>query len=300
MSTVVADEAPPETLRAVKGFMFDLDGTLLLSDRSLGGYEVLPGAVEVLTTLLDRSIPYVVLTNGSAYAPAEQAGRLRKIGLPIEDVQMLTPSSVAADLMSRRAIRRVLVLGSPGVGHALNEVGIETVFTGEPRASEVQAVYVGWHPECGMKDIEAACNAIWAGAKLYVASDVPFFATRHGRAMGYSHAIVGAIRRMTKVGFILVGKPSLHALRFVARRLGVKTHEVGVVGDDPAVETIMARRGGATAFGVTTGTTSMEEWARQPDVRRPHRVLTHIRDLLSSGAVPRDPDVPGSAGVRVQ
>ena len=31
--------------------MFDLDGTLLLSDRSLGGYEVLPGAVEVLTTL---------------------------------------------------------------------------------------------------------------------------------------------------------------------------------------------------------------------------------------------------------
>ena len=30
------------------GFMFDVDGTLLLSDRSLGGYEVLPGAVETL------------------------------------------------------------------------------------------------------------------------------------------------------------------------------------------------------------------------------------------------------------
>ena len=26
------------------GFMFDVDGTLLLSDRSLGGYELLPGA----------------------------------------------------------------------------------------------------------------------------------------------------------------------------------------------------------------------------------------------------------------
>jgi 4-nitrophenyl phosphatase len=285
MSTGVADEAPPEALRTPGGFMFDVDGTLLLSDRSLGGYELLPGAVEVLTALRERAIPFVLLTNGSAYPPAEQAGRLRKLGLPIEDAQMLTPSSVAADLMVRKAVGRVLVLGSRGVGYALSESGIETVFTGEPRASEVHAVYVGWHPDCGMKDIEAACNAIWAGAKLYVASDVPFFATRHGRAMGYSYAIVGAIRRMTKAGSILVGKPSLHALRFVAKKLGVKMHDVGVVGDDPGVETIMARRGGATAFGVTTGTTSFEEWARQPQLRRPHRVLSAIGDLLTCGAI---------------
>ncbi len=48
-----------------------------------------------------------------------------------------------------------------------------------------------------MKDIEAACHAIWGGAKLYVASDVPFFATKQGRTIGYSFAIVGAIRRVT-------------------------------------------------------------------------------------------------------
>jgi 4-nitrophenyl phosphatase len=285
MSTGSAGEAALEALRPAKGFMFDLDGTLLLSDRSLGGYELLPGAVEVLTTLRERAIPFVVLTNGSAYAPAEQAARLRKLGLPVEDPQMLTPSSVAADQMVRKGIGRVLVLGSRGVGHALSESGIETVFTGEPQATQAQAVYVGWHPDCGMKDIEAACNAIWAGAKLYVASDVPFFATRHGRAMGYSYAILGAIRRMTKARSILVGKPSLHALRFVAGKLGVKTHEVAVVGDDPGVETIMARRGGAIAFGVTTGTTSLEEWGRQPQLRRPHRVLTGVGDLLTCGAI---------------
>ena len=286
MSIVIADAVPPLAgPPPPKGFMFDVDGTLLLSDRSLGGYELLPGAVEVLGRLRERAIPFVLLTNGSAYPPAEQAGRLRKLGLPVDDAQMLTPSSVTADLMARKGIKRVLVLGSRGVGHALVESGIETVFTGEPRATEVQAVYVGWHPECGMKDIEAACNAIWAGARLYVASDVPFFATRHGRAMGYSYAIVGAIRRMTKASYVLTGKPSLHALRFVAKKLGVKPHEVGVVGDDPAVETIMARRGRATAFGVTTGTTSLEEWARQPQLRQPHRVLSAIGDLLTCGAI---------------
>jgi 4-nitrophenyl phosphatase len=277
----VAAQAAVAPLPIVKAYMFDLDGTLLLSDHSLGGYEVLPGAIEVLSALQAKSTPFLVLTNGSAYPPPEQAARLRGLGLPVADDRMFTPSSVAADVMSRHGIRRALVLGKRGVGYALNEAGIETVFTGEPRASEVDAVFVGWHPECHMKDIEAACQAIWAGAKLYVASDVPFFATRQGRAMGYSYAIVGAIRRMTRAPMILTGKPSLHAMRFVARKLGVPVRHVGVVGDDPAVEIIMARRGGATAFGVTTGVMKHEDWERQTGKRRPHHLLNDLRDLLA-------------------
>ena len=280
MTSTVAFEDPPETLPPIRGFMFDVDGTLLLSDRSLDRYEVLPGAIEALSALRERAIPFVLLTNGSAYPPAEQAARLRKVGLPVLDEQMITPSSVTADHMCRRGVKRALILGTRGVGQSLVEARIETRYTGDPQAHEVDAVYVGWHPDCGMKDIETACHAIWAGAKLYVASDVPFFATRQGRAIGYSFAIVGAIRRLTKASIVLTGKPSLHALRFVARKLGVSMREVGVVGDDPEVEIVMARRGGATALGVTTGMTTLEEWEGQRALRRPHRVLTHLRELL--------------------
>jgi 4-nitrophenyl phosphatase len=268
------------TFPKLAAFMFDVDGTLLLSDRSLGGYELLPGAAEALGALTARGVPYVLLTNGSAYPPAEQAAKLRKHGLPVTDEQMITPSSVAAELMVRNGVARVLVLGSEGVGFVLRESGIETRNVSHAQATEVDAVYVGWHPDCGMKDIEAACNAIFAGAKLYVASDVPFFATRHGRSIGYSYAIVGAIRRVTHAPMILTGKPSRHAMKFVARRLGVPVTRVGVVGDDPVVEISMARRFGAAAFGVTTGVTSAADWRRQPPMRRPHRVLNHLGDLL--------------------
>jgi 4-nitrophenyl phosphatase len=261
--------------------MFDVDGTLLLSDRALGSYEVLPGAIEVLTALRERAFPFVLLTNGSNYPSAEQAAKLRKSGLPVEDTQMITPSTVTAEYMSRNGIRRVLVLGSRGVGHALTEAGVETVYTGEAGAAEVDAVYVGWHPECGMKDIETAAHAIWAGARLFSASDVPFFATRHGRTIGYSFAIVGAIRRLTRAPVMIMGKPSLHALRFVAKRLGITTRQVGVVGDDPLVEVVMARRGGATALAVTTGMTTRDEWLRQPGKHKPDRILANLRELLA-------------------
>jgi 4-nitrophenyl phosphatase len=270
----------------IRGLMFDIDGTLLLSDRSLGTYEVLPGAVETLTTLKQRGIPFVLLTNGSAYAPAEQAAKLRKVGLPVDDAQMITPSSVTAEHMSRHGIRRALVLGTRGVGHALAEAGIETLYTDEPGGREIDAVYVGWHPEFGMRDIEAACEAVWSGAKLYAASNVPFFATKQGRTIGYTFVIVGAIRRLTSAPVIVTGKPSLHAARFVARRLGVPIRHVGVIGDDPLVEIIMARRAGAFSFGVTTGITSREDWLRQPAARRPHRVLEDLHEVLECVTLP--------------
>ena len=69
---------------------------------------MLPGSVEVLQTLKDRGTPYLVLTNGSNYPPPEQAAKLRKHGLPVEDDQMFTPSSVTADLMARRKVKRAL------------------------------------------------------------------------------------------------------------------------------------------------------------------------------------------------
>jgi 4-nitrophenyl phosphatase len=269
-----------ERLGPVEGFMFDLDGTLILSDRSLGGYRLLPGAIEILRELQARGIPFVVLTNGTAYPVAEQAPKLRALGLPISDEALLTPNTVTAALMPKRGVKRALVLGTRGVGQPLAEAGIEIVFTGEDRAEDVQAVYIGWHPDCGMKDIEMACKAIWNGAELYVASDVPFFATAGGKSMGYSHAIAAAVRKITRAPMILTGKPSLHALKLVAEKLRIPMRKVGVVGDDPLVEMIMARRGKAIGFGVTTGFTTAEDWAAQPRGRRPHRVVRELADIL--------------------
>jgi len=274
-------------LRPVAGFLFDLDGTLVLSDRKFSGYQVLPGAIELLNELKERGVPFVVLTNGTNYPASEQAPKLRAAGLPISDDALLTPSSVAADLMPRRGVKRALVLGTPGVAHALVQAGIQTLFTGDNGSDQVDAVYIGWHPACGMKDIEAAVKAIWNGADLYVASDVPFFATSDGKTMGYSYAISAAVRRITRAPMTLTGKPSLHALRLVSKKLAIPMTRVGVVGDDPLVEMIMARRGGALGFGVTTGISKARDWARQPLGRRPHRVLLSLRELLDATAIRR-------------
>lgn len=268
-----------------KGVMFDLDGTLILSDRKLDGYRLLPHAVATLDELDKRGIPFVAMTNGSAFPASVQAGKLAALGLPIDAVRLMTPNTVAAKLFVDRGHRRVLVLGAAGVRIALEAEEIDTGVPGE--CGSYDAVYVAWHPDCAMPDIHAACEAVMAGARFYSASDVPFFAARDGNAFGYSCAINGAIARITGQEPEVTGKPSRHALAAVAGRLGCEPSEVLVVGDDPRVETEMARSGGAIGVGVTTGTTSRAEWAAQPPERAAHHVIDSLAELLGLGLLAR-------------
>jgi 4-nitrophenyl phosphatase len=263
--------------------MFDLDGTLILSNRKLGSYQVIPGAVEVLNELERRGTPFLALTNGSAYPAAKQGPRLREVGLPIADGHLFTPNSVAGQVFAARGYQNVLVLGTPGVVEALEGHGVRCSQPGDEDAASADAVYTAWHPECSMADIHAAAGRVLDGAPFYTASDVPFFATKEGPAFGYSCAINGAIHRVTGVEPQVTGKPSQLAMDFVAAKLGLAASEIAVIGDDPKVEIEMAVLGGAIGVGVTSGTTSRDQWAAQGPERRPDYVIENVGALLEGG-----------------
>lgn len=269
--------------RAPKGLMFDLDGTLILSDRKLGGYTAIPGAAEALAALDERGIPWIAMTNGSAYAASVQAPRLRAVGLPVPDERLFTPNSVAGKAMVDRGYRRVLVLGTQGVVDALTEMGVACVLPEDEAAHDTDAVYVAWHPDCTMPHIHLACERVLDGAAFLTASDVPFFATKDGRSFGYSCAINGAVARVTGREPEPCGKPSALALRLVADQLGIAEEDVGVVGDDAVAEMQMARAGGALGIAVASGSTSRAQWAAQPHARSPHVVIDSVADLLAGG-----------------
>jgi 4-nitrophenyl phosphatase len=271
--------------RRPKGYMFDLDGTLILSDRKLGGYTAIPGAAEALAQLDARGIPWIAMTNGSAYAASVQAPRLRAVGLPVPDERLFTPNSVAGKAMVERGYSTVLVLGTQGVADALTEMGVRCALPEDEAAHGADAVYVAWHPECSMPHIHLACERVLDGAALLTASDVPFFATKDGRSFGYSCAINGAIARVTGREPEPCGKPSALALRLIAERLGVAEEDVGVVGDDAVAEMQMARAGGAIGIAVASGSTSREQWAAQSPERTPHVVIDSVADLLTSGLI---------------
>ena len=276
-----------DRILGARGWIFDMDGTLVLGDRANHGLRPLPGAASMLEWVRSRGRPYVVFTNGTNRTPAHFAAVLREeAGLDVPDAHMMTPASSAAVMFGRRGWRRVMVLGGQGLAEPLREAGIEAVLPGSPEFSDpagsgVDAVFVGWFPEFTMPALEAACHAVWAGASLFSASETPFFASAHGRALGTSRAISAMIRSLTGCGLTITGKPSLPALSAAAARLGgVRLRDIAVVGDDPLLEVPMAHRGRALAIAVGTGLGGPAAYDHLPPARQPHLYVPGIDDLL--------------------
>lgn len=271
-------------LTQAQAFILDMDGTLVLGNAASGGHEALPGAVELIDLLRKRKTPFRVFTNGSAKSPADYAASLRRAGLKIEDAEMMTPSTSAAAWFVKRGIRRVRVLGLEGAQAPLREAGLEVIGPSEP-ATGVEAVFTAWFRDFGFPDLEAACQDVWAGALLTTASNVRFFATQAGRAIGSSYAINAMIKSMTGKRPRVLGKPSRDALHCALTNMGLPASDgqrTVVVGDDPELEMRMAHNAGAMGVAVVTGLNDHASFARGKPSELPHAVFTGLRPIIEA------------------
>lgn len=268
-----------QRLRSSRAFVFDMDGTLVLGDKTNQCLNPLPGALEITNLLTSQGVPFVLFTNGTARTPQQYVGMLRDVGFSLADNGVLTPASSASDLFESNGYKRVLTLGGEGLEKPLRDAGMEIV---QPAGNPVvDAVLVGWLREFTMTALESACYAVWNGAKVYSCSQSLYFATAQGKAIGTSRAISAMIKDLTRARIRIIGKPSLEALRCAARRLGVRTKELTVVGDDPSLEVPMALRGGALAVAVHTGIGAADSFAHLPQKRRPHLIVHDVGELLT-------------------
>jgi len=279
MNLIATPRENAPTLADIRGYIFDIDGTLALADKHLSGYQALPGACELLALLRERGVPCVGFTNGSTKTPKQLSLALTQIGIELGEHQTMTPVSVAIDLFQRRRYKRILVLGGEGVWRPLAEAGFDVVRSPD-RADDAQAVLIGWHPSFVLADLDAACRAVWAGAALYTVSKAAYVASREGRTLGISGALAAAVRSITGKNAVVVGKPSAQALACASAKLGVKPAEMAIVGDDISLENAMALRGGAMSIGVHTGLSSAEDFASLPANSQPHLSLSGVDDLV--------------------
>jgi len=209
-----------------------------------------------------RGVPFVVLTNGTTRTPAELARTLRDIGFGLPGDAVATPASSAAALSRRAGYRRVLTLGHDGLAGRRCRAGrlVSRFHHAGPRGGLPRGV--GWRRAVLLLPVDVLRHRRWPRA-------------------GTSRAISAMIQSMTGCRLHLVGKPSLHAFRCAAGRLGVPGPRVVVVGDDPELEVPMAQRGRALAVAVGTGIGTPGAFDHLPPARRPHLTLPGVADLLT-------------------
>jgi 4-nitrophenyl phosphatase len=264
----------------IRAAVFDIDGTLALMDKNKGTYVALPGAVEAVNELTVRGMPVVAYTNGTFFPPEHYYAPLADAGLKFAPGHILTPATVAARQLAAFGHKRVMLIGAEGTRVPLTQAGIE-IIEAEAGAPDVEVVLLAWTKEFNSRQLDAAAQAIWGGAKLYVTSAAPYFAGANGKLMGVSGAAAAALNNATGVTATVFGKPSTAGLDIISEITKVPSSEMLVIGDDPNLEIAMARSGGAFAVGITTGVADEAAFNAIDSELRAHVVLPDLVNFLT-------------------
>ncbi|WUH98334.1 HAD hydrolase-like protein [Spirillospora sp. NBC_00431] len=269
-----------DRLAATDGVLFDIDGCLALFGPTPDESVALPGAAETVERVRAGGRAVLAFTNASADTPAAIAAALGDLGIVLAEHEILTPAVVAAEVVARRYPRRpVLAFGGPGLLDVLADGGAALIDdAGDP--TDAAAVIVGWDRRFCHDRLQRAARALWNGADLLVTSDARSFASRGRPTAGLSGFIAHGLAHVTGAGIEILGKPSPTAMRMAARRIGVDTTRLLVVGDDLTLEIQMGLAAGAAAVLTTTGTHSAADAAEAPAHRRPHLVVDGLPELL--------------------
>jgi NagD protein len=261
----------------VRGFVFDVDGTLVR--RYPDGVRPMPGAVEVLERIRASARPVAIFSNGSHVPPAVFARRLRDDGLPVADEEMVSPVSSALSYLRRRhAGRSVLLFAQDAVRALMADAGVRLV---EGDAAERADVVLVLHvDDAPMPELERAARAILAGAKLLTANYLPAYAGANGPIFSRGAMITAAIAKASSTRPTVVGKPSRAAVQELRDHLGVPSEQLLVTGDDVRMDIGLGRLGGSKTVLVRTGITGAMDLSRLPEHRRPHAVVDGVEELL--------------------
>ncbi len=263
-------------LSNVKGFVFDIDGTLV--HREGPTLHLQPGAVDVLARIRASDRPLVLFTNGSHVPPRAFAEEIREAGLDVSDDELLTPLvSVLFYLRTHEHDGSLLAFVNDVVTAYLTEAGIPLAGDDDPN---VGAVFVAHQDVVDFPKLERAARALLHGAPLLTGSYAPYYAGLNGPIFSRGAMVTAALAKVSGAEPIVVGKPSQAAVDAVGDRLGVPTGQIAVIGDDVAMDVALGRLGGARTILVASGISGDIERESLPDEHRPDTVVDGVAALL--------------------
>lgn len=251
-----------ETLRELRGFAFDLDGTIWEGPR------LMPGASELVAELRASGRSVVFASNSSRHASGVLRKRLAELGIESASDEMLAALDLAGEeVRHRMGPVRVLPIGTEELTEVLLASGHAIV--ADEDWTMAQAVVVGIDPHFTYDRLRVASRAVAAGAAFFAVNRDHRFPTGPDEFDPGCGALAEAIAVAGGVRPIGIGKPEPPLFRAVIDRLGCPPHQAAMVGDSTASDIQGGRAAGMFTIWLNP----------EPDGPPPSCVDLMVRDL---------------------
>ena len=229
-----------------RGFIFDLDGTVYLSDR------LIPGADSVIRLLREKGRKVVFLSNKPIQTREDYAAKLTRLGIPTEPGDVINSSFVMANYLTKRAVgAKLFVIGEAPFVEELKRSGF--IITEDPR--EIEYVVAAFDRTFDYRKLNVAYQAIKQGAH-FVATNPDRTCPVEGGEIPDCAGIIAAIEAVTaKKVEVVVGKPSPLMMEAAFEVMGLKPEECILIGDRLETDIKMGKEAGIATGIVLTGVT---------------------------------------------
>ena len=230
-----------------KGFIFDLDGTVYLSDK------LIPGADKVIGLLREKGKKVVFLSNKPIQTREDYASKLTRLGIPTQSKEVINSTLVMISYLKKNApTAKLFVVGEPPFVAELKGAGF--VITEEPK--EIDYVVVAFDRTFDYRKLNVAYQAIKLGAH-FVATNPDRTCPVEGGEIPDCAAMIAAIEAVTqKKVEVIVGKPSPLMIQAAMDAMGLRPDECILIGDRLETDIRMGKESGIATGIVLTGVTN--------------------------------------------
>jgi HAD superfamily hydrolase (TIGR01457 family) len=258
------------------GFMIDMDGTVYK------GGDLIPGAVEFISALKSKGIPFVFLTNNSSAPRTRYYEKLKRMGFDVTVDNVLTSAMATARfVVDERPGKRAYVVASDAVRDEMRSSGVDVV------EDDPDIVILTFDRTITYEKINKAYRFLCDGAELIATHPDDVCPTEDSYDIDIG-PFIRMFEQMCQTTAVVIGKPNASMLLMAASHMGVDPSTTVMVGDRLYTDIEMAVRAGIGSILVLSGETSREQL--EASGMHPTHVLDSVADI--PGLLRADPFMP--------
>ena len=272
------------SLDAIDGFVFDLDGTVYLGEAAL------PGAVDAIAELRRRGKSVLFVSNKPLEPRSAYALKLTRLGIPATEDDVITSAYVLARYLAlHEPSLQYYVVGEQNLKNELASQNLsvaQELLDQDPKdvihPDGIDAVVVAFDRTLDYRKLNTAYQALRNGARFFATNgdntcpmpdgDVP----DAGAILAYLEQLTG------RKPELVAGKPSTVILEMALERLGLPADRCLMAGDRLETDIRRGKEAGMVAAAVLTGVSTREDAqaaSPAPDLIREN--IGEIPSLLS-------------------
>ncbi len=249
-------------------FLFDLDGTIYLSEH------LIPGATELLDEIRKQGKNFAFMTNNSSSTKKQYLDKFKALGIDVTAKEVLTSTDATLRYLKLQKMKKIVLLATPEVEKEFEEAGF---FLVKERGLEADCVVLTFDISLTYEKIWTAYDYLVKGT-AYIASHPDYLCPLKDGAKPDVGSFISLFQTACHREPLIIGKPNHYMVDEAMDRFGISKEEMVIVGDRLYTDIRTGLRSGVTTIAVLSGETTKDMLKNTEDT--PDYVFPSVKEIF--------------------